>query len=383
MNTKSTRLFRALTKPIFFILLFFSWTIQAQKDAIYLKDQTEIRCKILKETSGGYKYAFLKSNSKPDKDYVKKTKVDSIRYNKYTTDLSDDKIFIPVPQGTSESDSIQSPFKFSFGIGLNMENLLEFNSGTGPDKKTFTATCAIDLGLDYYKEDSRFSMTNELHWTVSVQKPQIDESSHIQLMADELTTLHDFSYGLNKNNHWKFNLIAKTSTPVFTAYDGDYFKDYNNNGKIQKFINPYEVILSPGIKYQPDDYFRLSISPYSVSLYGLTDQEIANTGFYTQEVDENGNYEMFVFTKLGAEVNIWYDRKIKKWLIMQYRLSFSSKYDDSIVNNGLMNGLFITKFKIFKNVSLMHRGVLKGDFAMTPFKPYYQQTLLLNYSVAF
>jgi hypothetical protein len=86
---------------------------------------------------------------------------------------------------------------------------------------------------------------------------------------------------------------------------------------------------------------------------------------------------------LGAEVNIWYDRKIKKWLDMQYRLGISSDYFNKIAKNGLMDGLFISKFKLIKNVSLSHRAILKGDISQKPFKPYYNQTILLGYSKSF
>jgi hypothetical protein len=262
-------------------------------------------------------------------------------------------------------------------------NILEFNSTTGVDKKSFSATTALDLGLDYSKEGNRFAMTNELHWTIALQKSGLTSATHIQRVTDDLTTLHDFSFAISKNNKWNFNLIVKTNTSIFTIFDGDYFRDFNNNGKTQSFLNPYEITLSPGIKYQPNDYFRLSISPYSVSLYGLTSQQIANTGFYTQTFDVNNNYDLFVFKQLGAEINIWYDRKIKKWLEMQYRLGISSDYFSNIAKNGLMNGLFITKVKIIKNVSLTHRAILKGDFTSKPFKPYYNQVVLLSFAKSF
>ena len=68
---------------------------------------------------------------------------------------------------------------------------------------------------------------------------------------------------------------------------------------------------------------------------------------------------------------------------MQYRLGISSDYFTDIAKNGVMDGLFITKFKIIKNVSLAHRGILKGDFFEKPFKPYYKQTILLSFSKSF
>lgn len=373
-----------LLKQIF-IVVFISFTgnLLAQTDAILKKDSTEIRCKILKETHTKYTYAYINPKNKAVKTAILKSVVNSVAYDKYDTNLIEHKFFTTkTPIETIEEEPVKS-YQYSFSIGFNLGNVLEFNPPSGSDKKSFSATSALDLGLDYYKEGNRFAMTNELHWNFSVQKSGLTGANHVQRISDELNLLHDFSYTISKNSKWNINLIAKINTSVFTIFDGDYFKDYNNNGKIQGFLSPYEVILSPGIKYQPNDYFRLSFSPYSVNLYGLTSQQIANTGFYTQTFDTNGDYDLFVFDQVGAELNIWYDRKYKKWLEMQYRLGISCDYLSKTTINGLLDGLFITKFKIIKNVSLSHRAVLKGDFLANPFKPYYKQTILLSYSKSF
>ncbi len=367
----------------FLFFMFLTANVLAQKDAIIKKDSTEIRCKILKENHTKYTYAAVNSKNKVVKANILKSIVQRTEYDKYDSNLVEHKIFEAKPIPAVETEEPQKAYTFTFAIGLNVGNVLEYNAPSGPDKKSFSGTSAIDIGFDYYKETSRFAMTNELHWNVAVQKSGLTGADRIQRANDELATLHDFSVTLSKSSKWNANLIVKSNTSIFTIYDGDTFKDYNQNGKTQGFANPYEAVLSPGIKYQPNDYFRLSLSPYSVSLYGLTDQDIANTGYYTQTYDDNDNYDLFVFKKLGAELNIWYDRKFKKWLEMQYRLSVSSDYFSEITRNGLMDGLFITKFKIIKNVSLAHRATLKGDFFQEPFKPNYKQTILLSFSKSF
>lgn len=370
---------------IYTVILFFlvcSNSLFAQKDLIHKKDSTEIRCKIVMETPTMYQYAFVNKKNKVKKTTLLKSMVENVEYNKFDKNLVEDKLFIDEASIVLEEEPVKS-YQYSFGFGLNLSNILEFNAPSGPDKKSFSATTTLDLGLDYYKEGNRFAMTNELHWTFAVQKSGISGSDRIQRVSDDLVTLHDFSYTLSKNSKWNANLIVKNSTSIFTIYDGDYFKDYNENGKIQGFLCPYQVVLSPGIKYQPNDYFRLSLSPFSVSLYGLTSQQIANTGFYTQTFDANGDYDLFVFDQLGAELNIWYDRKYKKWLEMQYRLGFSSDYFSETDTNVLMDGMFITKVRIFKNIYLTHRAILKGDLLETPLKPYYKQTILLSFAKTF
>jgi hypothetical protein len=226
-------------------------------------------------------------------------------------------------------------------------------------------------------------MTNEFHWLIAMQKSGLNSSSHFQRVTDDFKTLHDFSMTMMKKTKWNFNLIAKTSTSVFTIFNGDYFKDLNHLGKIQAFLSPYEVTLSPGIKWEPDNYLKISVSPYSMGLYGLASQQIANTGFYTQDKDANNDFVRFIYKQLGAEINIWYDREIKGWIEMQYRLGISTEYLGGLGKNGLMDGLFITKFKLLKNIYISDRASLKGDLANTPFTPYFNHTILLNYTKSF
>jgi hypothetical protein len=370
-------------KPFLTVLfLLVCGNLFAQKDLIQKKDSTEIRCKVLTETPTIYTYAYVNAKNKVKKSTILLSQVENVKYNKFDKNVVEDPLFNDLAPIVYTEEPIKS-YQYSFALGFNVSNVLEFNSPSGPDKKSFSATSTLDLGLDYYKEGNRFAMTNELHWTLAVQKDGISGSDRIQRVSDDFITLHDFSYTLSKNSKWNANLIVKNSTSIFTIYDGDYFKDYNNLGKIQGFLNPYQVILSPGIKYQPNEYFRLSLSPYSVSLYGLTSQQIANTGYYTQTYDTNGDYDLFFFEQMGAELNIWYDRKYKKWLEMQYRLGFSSDYLSDADVTVLMDGMFITKFRILKNIFLTHRAILKGDLLESPFKPHYKQTILLSYAKSF
>ncbi len=284
-----------------------------------------------------------------------------------------------------EDSTIQkkSNWEFNYGLGLNFSFFTETNSIDGTDKKGLSAAGSFDIAVNYKKEGGRFAMTNEFHWLIAMQKSGLNSSAHFQRITDDFKSLHDFSMTVSKKTKWNFNLIAKTSTSIFTIFNGDYFKDLNHLGKIQAFLSPYEITLSPGIKWEPDNYFRISLSPYSMGLYGLVSQQIANTGFYTQTKDANNDYARFVYKQLGAELNIWYDREIKGWVEMQYRLGISSEYLGGFGKNGLMDGLLITKFKLLKNIYLSHRAILKGDLSIAPFRPYFSQTFLLNYTKSF
>ncbi len=277
----------------------------------------------------------------------------------------------------------QGPWTKTISFGLNLGNVLEINNPSGTNDKSFSLNSSIDLGANYKKTGKRIESTNELHYTLGLQKQGLSSAAPIQNVTDNLNTLHDFSVGFGKKNIVNFNLITKFTTSIFTKYDGNYFKNITSLGKVQQFLSPYELTLAPGIKIQPDSYLRLSLSPYSVKIIGIPNNEISAKGLYITDVDAGGNFKQFKFQRLGAAVNIWYDRNIGQWLQMQYRLDVSSNLFETIGKNGLLNGLFNTRFKLFKNIYLDHRATLTGDFSQPVFKPFYSQTILLSFSKSF
>jgi hypothetical protein len=363
------------------ILVIFSNQAIAQRDIIYKKDSTIIRCKILKATADKYEYAFIDLKNKTVKTSISGTLVDSVHYNFYDSNLVKNKVFDKETKPEAEEKpAIPKNWKFTFGIGLNAGNFLEFNTKPpGTDKKSFSATGSFDLGLNYAKEGRKFEMTNELHCLTGFQKNGITNADHIQRISDNITSLHDFSSKIGKSKKWNFNLIARAATSIFNIYDGDYLKDINNLGQIQGFLSPYDATISPGIKYEPDKYSRISLSPYSFNLYGVKSRGVSSTGKFIQELDSAGNYKQFLFKRLGAEINFWYDRTIKDWIFLQYRLSISSNYFEKIAKNGLLDGLFITKIKLIKNLYLTDQVDIKGDLKDSPFKPYIKQSVMLSF----
>ena len=285
----------------------------------------------------------------------------------------------------SISDSVKvektPSWETSASLGLSLSHTLNLNPPASAPKQGFSTTDALDLTANYIKENSRLKAQNELHWTFSFFKARA--SLPTQNTADQVQTLHDFSYSFKKKKAWNINLIAKSESQFFTLYDNNYLKDFTNMGPIQRFLNPYRYTLSPGIKYQPNKFLGISISPYSVDFFGLTDRAIADKGTFIDEKDANNKYKSRIKNVLGAEANIWFTKKIKKRAELTYRLNVSSNYFENILKNGKIGGTFITKVNLVKNLSLTHRAILKGDLAQKPFKPFYNQVILLAYSVAF
>lgn len=68
---------------------------------------------------------------------------------------------------------------------------------------------------------------------------------------------------------------------------------------------------------------------------------------------------------------------------MQYRLSINSDYTGGFANNGIIDGLLITKIKLLKNIYLTHRATLYNSLRNNLLKPYFTQNTLLSYSKSF
>ena len=371
---------------VFAILVLICQDGFAQRDIIYKKDSTQIRCKILKITADKYEYAFADSALKVYKDQIAIALTDSMGLNIYDSNLAANRIFGKKIKGKAmlkDQEAKPKDWKFPAGIGLNLTNVLEFNNPSGTDTKNIGGNFSLDFAANYYRVNSRVACTNELHYLFGLQKQTVSVGAHLQRVSDQLNILNDLSAKIGKSKTWNFNLIVKAGTSIFTVYTGDYFKDYTAAGKTKALASPYNITVSPGIKWEPDRYLRISLSPYSFNLYGVKSNAVSAQGIFITDLDGAGNYKKFLFKRLGAELNFWYDRQIKKWLNMQYRVGISSNYFEKIAGNGLLDALFITQIKIVKNIFLTHRAALRGDFSQAPFKPYYAQNIMLSYSKSF
>ena len=378
-----------IKKVVLFILLISAFVAKtfAQNDSIFVKTNQLIVCNHLRIKGDQYNFSYLTTDNQISKGSIFTWLVDSVRYAKAVvkSNKKNDKATPQLAQVAQDTIGalIAKYWHHTVNFGINLGNVLEFNNPTGTDRKNFTFNIALDLGLNYIKQASKLSMTNELHYIVGFQKEGLSKNDHIQNYQDNLITLHDLSRGFGTGNKMNLNIILKTNSSLFTVYDGNYLRDYNNLGRIKAFASPYDIIVSPGLKYQANPSFRISVSPYTFQLYGIRNSVIADKGLYINELDGNGKYKRFLFKRLGAEANFWYDKRVKQWLEMQYRLSFSSDYFGNFGKNGLMDGFFITKIKLVRDIYLTHRATIKSDLAVNFLIPYYNQVILISYSKSF
>jgi hypothetical protein len=273
----------------------------------------------------------------------------------------------------------------TLGLGLSLSHTLNVNPpANSAPKEGFGSTVSIDAVLNYIKEKSRFTMRNDLSWTMALYKA--NGQIPTQNTSDILLTNHDFSLSFKKGGNWYFNTIFNTETSVLSLFENNYLQDQNALGPIQSFLNPYAITINPGIKYETGKGLGISISPYVLKIRGVTSQAIADKDIFFQDKDNrilsDGHYKKMFQEQLGAGLQIWYTKKFGKWISINYKIIANSNYLENIFKNGTITGQFTTNLFVYKGFGITHKGLLKGNFAQSPFKPFYNQVIVLSYKFA-
>lgn len=286
---------------------------------------------------------------------------------------------------TQVEEEVAPSWEKSFGLGLSLSHTLNINApANSASKEGFGSTVSIDAVLNYIKEKSRFTMRNDLSWTMALYKA--NGQIPTQNTSDILLTNHDFSLTFRKGGNWYFNTIFNTETSVLSLFENNYLQDQNALGPIQSFLNPYAVTINPGIKYETGKGLGISISPYVLKIRGVTSQAIADKDIFFQDQDNrilsDGHYKKMFQEQLGAGLQIWYTKKFGKWISINYKIITNSNYLENIFKNGTITGQFTTNLFVYKGFGITHKGLLKGNFTQLPFKPFYNQVVVLSYKFA-
>ncbi len=264
--------------------------------------------------------------------------------------------------------------------GANLSHTYNINQPASIPKQGLGYSNSIDIGINYVKDSSRLHATNTINWLFTMGKA--DVKSRTVNTADQFLTFHDIFYKLSKKGKLSSNIIIKTETPIFTLYEESFLKDYNQLGPIKSFLNPYTVVISPGIKNEFSPKNSISLSPYSTEIFGLKSHFIADKGEYITDRRSDGHYETKKIKPNGAELNIWLNKRIKKRFDYDYKLGVLYNYISNDTQKGNLKGHFVTNYLIFKGLKISHRAKINGVFDTNKdFKPYYSQTILLSYTL--
>lgn len=170
------------------------------------------------------------------------------------------------------------------GIGLDFLQLLQINPkvGAGEDRIQFGGVSSFFAN---YKSN-RLSWDNNGTLLFGVQRLGSGFTTiggnrikkPYQKTIDELRLISSFAYQMMEDSKWSYAINAGFLSQVTPTYPGNFLSDVNAEGQnpIARFLSPAQITIAPGVKYVQDEHFSVQISPATVKMIVVADDDIAS-----------------------------------------------------------------------------------------------------------
>lgn len=196
------------------------------------------------------------------------------------------------------------------GLNLNQASFSNWTAG-GVNSVAFSA---LGKFSGNYTKD-KFTWNNNLNLIYGMVKNQ-DES--MKKSDDNIEFISVVGHDISK--HWAVTGYLSFRSQFTNGYDKD-----NDTIRISKFMAPGYLTLSPGVRYKPNDYFSIILSPVTAKFTFVMDQTLANEGSFgvtPAEKDSNGviikeGENMLLY--LGPFLEAYFKKEVAKGLTYESR----------------------------------------------------------------
>jgi hypothetical protein len=223
-------------------------------------------------------------------------------------------VMIPFLVWSQDTAKIVKPWAFTgiTGVKLNHTSFTNWTPG-GTNSVAFSALGKYSA--NYKKE--KVSWNNNLNLMYGMIK---EKDENLTKNEDLLEIISVVGYDLSPK--WAVTGYVSFRTQFAEGFDADY-----DTVKISEFMAPGYLTLSPSVRYQPNEYFYLLMSPATAKFTFVKDQELANLGSFgvsPAEYDTNGvmtqeGETMLVY--MGPFVEAYFKKEVAKNLLYESRLN--------------------------------------------------------------
>lgn len=266
------------------------------------------------------------------------------------------------------------------GLGFDFGQLLQINPAVGAGENRI-ALGGVGSFFANYKE-GRLAWDNAVDLLLGVQKLgggisilNPNEKVPFQKSIDEFRLGSKLGYKVADDSKFYYSLLFTFLSQITPTYSdtslvdpitGNYLRDLSgkNQGPIAKFLSPGRLTLSPGIDYKPNDKLSLFLSPASLKMIIVADDNIAaipargadglpfgGVGIHGNEWIGPNDYKN-VLTQLGATFNAQYvDKLFEDRMTFKSGLTLFSNYLKEPQNIDV-DWTTETNFNIWKGISV-------------------------------
>lgn len=168
-------------------------------------------------------------------------------------------------------------FSGTTGLKLNQASFTNWSAG-GTNSVSFSGFAK--LYADHKKD--KFSWKNNLNLMYGMVKEKGKSLTKNEDLIDFTTIL-----GRDIAKHWSFTGMVNFKTQFSNGFDKDY-----DTIRISTFMAPGYLTVSPAFRYQPVEWFSLYMSPITMKMTFVLDEELADLGSFgvkAAEYDTLGN----------------------------------------------------------------------------------------------
>ena len=205
-------------------------------------------------------------------------------------------------------------WKFQSNIGLNF-NQASFTNWSAGGTNSIAISGFAKLYADHKK--GKFTWNNNLNLMYGMIKEKGKDLTKNEDLIDFTSAA-----GHNISEKWAFVGMLNFRTQFANGYDPDV-----DTLKISTFMAPAYLTVSPAFRYQPIDWFHILLSPATVKLTMVLDQELADRGAFgvtPAEYDILGmkttDGEHFLFY-VGPFIEAYLKKEIAKNLMWESKLN--------------------------------------------------------------
>jgi len=236
------------------------------------------------------------------------------------------------------NDTIPQVWKKGGLFSVNVNQGALSNWAAGGDKSSLSVAALLNLYAFYKKDRHIWDNTLDIAYgfvnTTSLGSRKAD---------DRFDFLSKYGYQLGKGNWYASALFNfRTQLSKGYAYPKDQDKILTSN-----FLSPAYILLSPGVTYQPNENFSVSLSPATARWTIVNDDGLSDAGAFGVDPGEK------VKTEFGAFASVNYKANISENASYVGRLDLFSNYLNNPQNIDLyMTNMLLVKVNKLITVSL-------------------------------
>lgn len=221
---------------------------------------------------------------------------------------------LPFLMWGQDTASVVKPWAWTGITGLKL-NHTSFTNWTPGGTNSVSFSALGKYSGNYKKE--KLTWNNNLNLMYGMIK---EKDENLTKNEDLIEIISVVGYNFSKN--WSLTGYVSFRSQFANGFDADF-----DTIKISEFMAPGYLTLSPSVRYQPNEFFYLLLSPATAKFTFVMDQDLANFGSFgvtPAEYDTSGvltqeGETMLVY--MGPFLEAYFKKEVAKNLLYESRLN--------------------------------------------------------------